>query len=378
VIDDLDAVRTMLPDGQIVLVETLPGGDSAQVQRIRVRQPGLVDRTVIVKRFKESEGWAREVAGLASARGPVPALLAASAAPPVIICEDLGRGPSVADALLAPERETAVSAIMAWATSMARLHVASLPQRDIFRDALSAKASGLPIDNMPLLISQSVSELGQACAPLDIVVPPTAREELHGLSRQLGSKNNAALSPADACPDNNIRRGSEVVLIDFEDAQWRHIAWDIAYLTVPWPSCWCSWRLPTDVVNEAVARYRDLVSPALPYVSTSAFDRDLQAATIGWIFVSVAKSLQPALTHHAAHDDPRLVAPTRRARILHRLAVAADTPELPTLSALACRLRDALVDRWGELPLKLAPAFRTANRSMAAKNLKRPENRIEP
>ena len=26
--------------------------------------------------------------------------------------------------------------------------------------------------------------------------------------------------------------------------QWRHVAWDLAYLRVPWPTCWCSWRLP--------------------------------------------------------------------------------------------------------------------------------------
>ena len=40
-----------------------------------------------------------------------------------------------------------------------------------------------------------------------------------------------------------------VVLVDFEGAEWRHVAWDVAYLRVPWPTCWCSWRMP-DAVAE--------------------------------------------------------------------------------------------------------------------------------
>jgi hypothetical protein len=35
----------------------------------------------------------------------------------------------------------------------------------------------------------------------------------------------------------NVRRDDEVVLVDFEEAQWRHVAWDVAYLSVPWRSC---------------------------------------------------------------------------------------------------------------------------------------------
>ena len=53
-----------------------------------------------------------------------------------------------------------------------------------------------------------------------------------------------AFTPGDTCPDNDVQVADGLVLIDFEDAQWRHVVWDVAYLTVPFPSCWCSWRLP--------------------------------------------------------------------------------------------------------------------------------------
>ncbi len=76
-----------------------------------------------------------------------------------------------------------------------------------------------------------------------------------------------ALTPGDACPDNNIETPDGLVLIDFEVADFRHVAWDAAYLTEPWPTCWCSWRLPSEVTDEAVARWRATIEPALaPHV----------------------------------------------------------------------------------------------------------------
>jgi Phosphotransferase enzyme family len=54
----------------------------------------------------------------------------------------------------------------------------------------------------------------------------------------------SALTLADACPDNSIRTTRGYLLIDFEEAEWRPVAWDVAYLTVPWPSCWCCFTLP--------------------------------------------------------------------------------------------------------------------------------------
>ena len=93
-----------------------------------------------------------------------------------------------------------------------------------------------------------------------------------------------ALSPADACPDNNVSTPDGLVLLDFEQATVRHVAWDVAYLLLPWPSCWCSWDLPADIANATVARWRAAVAPTIPSVGTKAFDHDLD--------VSVTRVLQ--------------------------------------------------------------------------------------
>src|SRR5439155_252120 len=69
----------------------------------------------------------------------------------------------------------------------------------------------------------------------------------------------SAVAMSDAGPGGSVADallGDGLVPIDFEGAEWRHVAWDVAYLTVPWPSCWCSWRIPRSVAEQATHAYR--------------------------------------------------------------------------------------------------------------------------
>ena len=75
-----------------------------------------------------------------------------------------------------------------------------------------------------------------------------------------------ALSPADVCPDNNLLLPDGCRLIDFEWAEVRHPAWDAAYLAVPWPTCWCSWRIPDASAERALDAYREAAVEGIPYV----------------------------------------------------------------------------------------------------------------
>jgi hypothetical protein len=132
------------------------------------------------------------------------------------------------------------------------------------------------------------------------------------------------------------------------------VAWDVAYLTVPWPSCRCAWRLPSSVTSAAAAveAYRNAVGLAL----APGFDADIAAASAAWALISASWFLPKAL-----HDDPPLVkqGPTRRAMIQHRLRMAGAAEALPAMAELACRLDRVLIARRGECPLSYAPAFRS-------------------
>ncbi len=131
------------------------------------------------------------------------------------------------------------------------------------------------------------------------------------------------------------------MLIDFEGAEHRHFAWDAAYLTVPWPTCWCAWRLPPELTAAALDTWRQTLGQPVPHVRTAAFDDELTRATLAWTWWSVG-----ALLARTIDDDPP--------------ASVADLPgdSLPALRDLADATARATSQAWGFTNLPLAPAFR--------------------
>jgi hypothetical protein len=359
--DGLDAARALLPGVRLDRPEDIRGGERSAVQRVRTTYADGSRSSLIVKRFLAAgEGWVRESAALAMLPSSVPAarLVATGAAPPVLITEDLGSGGSVADALLGDDADVADVAVTGWAEAIARLHVATRGTREAFRTALAERQGDLPVaeSRVPVDLDDAVRVLDRECGSLGVRVPAGAFDELRGLAKRLGGSGPAALTPADACPDNNVSTDAGLALVDFEGAQWRHVAWDVAYLLVPWPTCWCSWRIPDAVADRALAAYRRIAATAFPEVEDGAFDADLEAAAVGWALLSTSWFLDNALGSDPALN-PDKPTPTRRAMILHRLARAACSAELPALGELADGLAAELRSRWGEVPLALARAF---------------------
>jgi len=359
---DLDAARALLPGVRLEPVARLGGGERTSVDRVRALYADGTTASLVVKQYwSAGEGWVRESAALSvlpvGAGGP--RLLAADGAPPIVILADEGDGPSVADALLGRDPGAAEAAVVAWAESVATLHAATRDARPDFRRELADREGDVHVADAPTAgrIEDAVRLLDRQCGRLGVRVPGGAFDELRELAHRLAGSGTAALTPADTCPDNDVRVGDRLVLLDFEDAQWRHVAWDVAYLTVPWPSCWCSWRLPEPVTSAAVAAYRRIASAAFPEIAEPAFERQVEAATVGWCMASAGAWLDVALAHDPASAG-RGPTPTGRARLLHRLDRAAASDELPAAAELAGRLLGELRDRWGEVPLALAPAFR--------------------
>lgn len=356
--DGLDDVRALLPGVRLApLDHDRPGGGG----RATIRRVAAGADTLIVKTFRTpGPGWVRESAALSvlPAGAPAPRLVAAGRTPPVVVMSDLGAGANVADALLGHDPAAAADAVVSWAEAVATLHRMTAGSREAFRSTLDDRAGDEPVEASPLRtdLDDARRVIESHCGELGVTVPAGAFEEFNALAERLGPDGPAALTPADACPDNNIRVGDRLLLVDFEGAQWRHVAWDVAYLTAPWPSCWCSWRLPDEVSRRAIEAYRAAAGSGYP--DTPGFESDLAAAAAGWAFISTSWFLANALGEDPRPNDPRLVAPTRRAIILHRLDGARRTAELPGLAELAGRLHDALAGRWGPVELAYAPAFR--------------------
>ncbi len=356
--DGLNAVRALLPGVPMRSVEPLGGSTRSRVQRISAG-----DDTLIVKEFVEAgEGWVRESAALSvlPADAPVPRVVAECAVPPTVVMSDAGPGASVADALLGEDTTAAADAVCAWAAAIGVLHRLTAGSRDAFREALGARFGDLPVSEsrIPADLDDAARIIGRHCSDLGVDVPPGALEELTSLATRLGGEGSAALTPADACPDNNVASDDGLVLIDFEGAQWRHIAWDVAYLTVPWPSCWCSWRIPVEVSQRAIGAY--LAASNMSDVDLTAFRLDVDAAAIGWAFISTSWFLPQALAGDAPSVNPSRLMPSRRAMILHRLDQARRSAEAAALAELSARLQHALTTRWGDVKLPYAPSFAQA------------------
>lgn len=362
--DDLDEARALLPGVTLAPVGALGGSDRSAVRRAHATwpdaEPGAAPTTVIVKTFHEPHGWVREASALEvlPPSAPAPRFIAAGDSPPVVVMSDLGPGTSVADALLGPDPAAAVVAVYAWTDAIAAVHRATTGHRDAFRAALDSrsKPGRVPLCSLTAGLDTTIGDLRDLCAPLGVDMSPALVDAFHAEAARLADEAACTLSPSDACPDNNVLVGDSLMLIDFEGAAWRHVAWDIAYLKVPWPSCWCSWRLPDEVSAGAVARYRAAMADHLPYVATPAFERDIEAATDLWSVVYSSWFLPRALDADIVPHD--LEGPSRRALLLHRLDRTWRESPTPVIAAFAASLRAELVDRWGDIPLALAPAFR--------------------
>jgi hypothetical protein len=361
--DGLDAARALLPALRLGDPAPLASSDRASVRRVRATDAEGRESSVIVKQFHAgAEGWARETAALTVLPPELggPRLLASGSTPPIVVMTDAGHGDNLAEALLGRDPDRAAASLARWAEAMAAVHVATRGLREQFRAALDERAGELPLHEARIGndIDDAMRVLDRACGSLGVAVPGGAFDEVRELYHRLGADGAAALTPADACPDDNVAVDGGLVIVDYENAQWRHVAWDVAYLRVPWPTCWCSWRLPDDVADAAVAAYRRIAGASFPEVADAAFERDVEAAGIGWSLTSAMLFLDHALGNEQPLSGRYLRAPTRRAMIMHRLERAGRSSELPAAAELAGRLAEVLRAQWGAVRLDYAPAFR--------------------
>ena len=341
----LDAVGVAL-GRPLTLLEPLGGSPRSGVWRA-----GDDAGTVVLKAHRDGAAAARrEAQGLSGARGSgvAPRLLLVLDEPAVVVMEDLGTGPDVADGLLSRDPARARRSMRLWAEAVAGLHVASHPRAAELR-------GGTLGSSMPALVTQAAEDLDRHADRLGVGHVDGFAEALTGLAAGLAGSEHQALSPGDVCPDNNTERDGRLVLFDFEFAELRDVAWDASYLRVPWPTCWCAWQVPEAETRAALDRYREVAAATLPHVGTDAFEAEVDAAVLAWCLLTTSWFLPAALD-----DDPvrSRHAPRRRPVVLHRLELVARSEGPDPLRDLAGRLRRALVDRWGEQPLALAPAFR--------------------
>jgi hypothetical protein len=338
----------------------LPGSDRAHIFRAQVSPGQGAPSTVIVK-APTGPGAVREPAALQvlghAGVGGVPGVLAET--DELLVMADAGTGHSLADRLRGDDPEAATAALVGWAEAVARLQAASVGLGSAFAAALADRS---PFGPPP--VDTASSELAGAAVGLSTHLPRlgvTPGEEALGAIRALADGLDPAahaLDPGDACPDNNLETPEGLILLDFEWAEFRHVGWAAAYLRVPWPTCWCSWRMPDEVTDAALDRWRETMAPTLPSVASPEFALTVRRLTAAWTFLSMEIFLARAIEGDPPSPDPDRQRPSLRALLQHRLAAVEEAPVPATVSDLAAETLAAARRVWGDRPLDLAPAWR--------------------
>ncbi|HEY2791422.1 MAG TPA: hypothetical protein VGJ28_03645 [Micromonosporaceae bacterium] len=310
-------------------------------------------RTVIAKTADIRERAALEVLTEAGVGG-VPRLVGVHDDPPLILMEDLGAGGTLADLLLGDDRRAAADGVDRWAVAIARLLAATAGLGPAFRDRLAALDPEAALDRTELILADAVDDFTRLLPRLDLAMSDDAAAELRAIGERLrvdpdDPAGPGALTPGDACPDNNVETADGLVLIDLEWAEFRHIAWDAAYLTVPWPTCWCSWRMPPTIIEAAVRRWRETLGGGADLTDA------IRDATVAWSLMTVSWYLPAALEMEPPDGGPR---PAPRSATQHRLSVAAEAAPDGPLRRLATDLLAATMRAWGDQPLPFGPAWR--------------------
>ena len=265
--------------------------------------------------------------------------------------------PSLASLLLGDDRDAASAALIAYAEGIADLHAVGIANVDTFEQCMrdlgctptsTGYETAFPVGTNRVAWQALLDELGidgstSLGADLDalataIAEPGRYRGIVHG----------------DPCPDNVRLVSDRLRVYDFEYASIGHVLLDAAYLSVPFPTCWCVASLPSSLVTRANAAYRE----RLGVVDEEAWHRELTLACAAWLVATVPRQID-----QARDANPTWGITTVRERIAGRLGRFVDrttaVDELPALTATMRKVRDLLVDRWprDDSVLRAYPAF---------------------
>ncbi len=345
----------------------LGGSERSIVLRVKAASHFALPRTLVLKRYvlpagdEPVDSFIREAASyqlftsLATEDRVCPELFAHEGSKRLLVMEDLGRAPTLAEKLMGNDARGAERALLSWAHSLGRLHATTAGREQDF-DALQRRL-GQPSSKDPLAADgpTALDELPELLeAELGVATPAAARE---------CAERQRAFSPSDSCPDNNLITSRGVRFLDFEGGCVRNIMFDAAYLRVSFPTCWCAFGLPTGMTDAMLAGWRAEVKGMWPDLNDDAvLQLQLLDAQLFWVWFTTWQLLTNPDLEGCPHAAKSIETPSRqmvlatRWRRLAECAVAAGVEPVAEHAQLVVHALESRFD--GDLSLPLYPAFR--------------------
>lgn len=356
--------------------EDLGGSERSCVVRARVAaSPFSLPRTLVLKRYvqpldEHCDAFAREAASyqlftaLASEDRMCPELFAHDPGSRLVVLEDLGHAPTLADKLLGDDARAAERALLSYSRSLGRLH-ATTAGREADFDALQRRLT-VPDFKDPLATdgAKAMTDLPALLeAELGVTTSAAVLECAERSRDLLETGHHRAFSPSDSCPDNNLITNRGVRFLDLEGGCVRNAIFDAAYLRVPFPSCWCPFALPNGMTDAMLAGWRAEVKAVWPDLDDDGVLLPaLLDAQLFWVWLTTWQFFSrpdAAQTHSSLLSDtpPETHVLTDRWR---RLANDALLAGVEAVAEHAAAVGDRLRVRWfdDDPVLALYPAFR--------------------
>jgi Ser/Thr protein kinase RdoA (MazF antagonist) len=313
-----------------------------------VRLELAAGRSVVMKKRVDKDAFGAELAVLEYLNGmpePVaPRLLGADADTGILLMEDLGPGPSLADSLLTGDRARVRADLVSYAGALGAMHAWSMRR---------PRDPRLGTPPWPGAVARGKDAFLGAAVFLDLATAG-AGTEIDQISVILNETGYHGLVHGDVCPDNVRLVSGRCRIFDFEHAGWGAVALDASYLLAPFPSCWCFGRLPASVAAPALSAYRGRLEAAGINLGPS-WDAAMTAALAAWVIAwgdTITKLLDEDHEWGTTTMRPRLLAWLRSFT-----AAAAQSGVLPGLRVLAGDLHERLSARWPEAIIADYPAL---------------------
>jgi Ser/Thr protein kinase RdoA (MazF antagonist) len=321
-----------------------PIWDRTHVVRLHL----AADRSVVLKKRADQDTFGVELAALEYLNGmpePVaPRLLGADAEAGIVLMEDLGPGPSLADSLLTGDRPRVRADLVSYAGALGSVHAWSMRR---------PREPRLGTPPWPGAVARGKDAFLGAALSLGLAAA-AAGTEIDQLLLMLDETGYHGLVHGDPCPDNVRFLDGRCRIFDFEHSGWGAVVLDASYLLAPYPSCWCFGRLPAWVAAPAMSAYRGRLQAAGIDLGPS-WDVAMTAALGAWIIAwgdTIAKVLD---------KDAEWGTTTMRPRLLTWLRSFTDAADqsgaLPGLRVLAGELHERLSARWPQTVIADYPAL---------------------
>jgi ankyrin repeat protein len=290
-----------------------------------------------------------------------------------VVMEDLGQPKGLDHYLLEGSAEQAERGLVLLATTLGRMHAATLGREaeyDRIRGALGPGDGAERRREEADEVRRNGRTLLERCSGLGVATPGAVERDLEAVAASVADPGPfLAYTHGDPCPDNNALSlsqdgpgGDRFRLIDFEIGGYRHALRDGVYGRIRFPTCWCVRDLPEDVIRRMEDAYRaELVKGCPAAADDVTYLRALAEGAGAWVVNTVTWSVS-----HSLDYDLWWGVATHRQRVLMRLAALAEltrrAAHLEALGETAARLGDALRARWEPFTLPVAgyPAFTAA------------------